>query len=75
MTSADIIIHLFCVVDDQMDDIPKHSQAKLSDHRIAVCPEGRLVSPVLPLVSARLYNSFWGPGGANAPAALFAMPS
>lgn len=29
MTTIDIIIHIFCHVDDQMPDIKKHSQAKL----------------------------------------------
>lgn len=29
MTTEDIIIHLFCQIDDDMKDVPKHSQAKL----------------------------------------------
>ncbi len=29
MTTEDIIIHIFCKVDDKMPDIPKHKQAKL----------------------------------------------
>lgn len=29
MTTEEFIITLFCMVDDQMDDMPKHSQAKL----------------------------------------------
>jgi len=29
MTTVDIIIHLFCFVDDQMPDVKKHPQAKL----------------------------------------------
>jgi hypothetical protein len=29
MTTQDIIIHVFCFVDDQMQEVPKHSQAKL----------------------------------------------
>jgi len=29
MTTEEFIIHLFCMVDDQMVDIPKHGQAKL----------------------------------------------
>ena len=29
MTTQDIIIHLFCLVDDRMGSMPKHSQAKL----------------------------------------------
>ncbi|MEM6283539.1 MAG: transposase [Chloroflexota bacterium] len=29
MTTEEIIIHIFCKVDDQMPQIPKHSQAKL----------------------------------------------
>ena len=29
MTTEDIIIQIFCLVDDQMKDVPKHSQAKL----------------------------------------------
>ena len=30
MTTEDIIIHIFCLVDDEMKDMLKHSQAKLS---------------------------------------------
>ena len=29
MTTSDIITHMFCFVDDAMNDLPKHSQAKL----------------------------------------------
>jgi len=29
MTTEDIIIHVFCLVDDRMQEIPKHNQAKL----------------------------------------------
>lgn len=29
MTTEDIIIHIFCLVDDQIPEIPKHPQAKL----------------------------------------------
>jgi hypothetical protein len=29
MTTLDIIIHIFCLVDDEMKDLPKHRQAKL----------------------------------------------
>jgi hypothetical protein len=29
MTTEDIIISVFCLVDDQMQEIPKHPQAKL----------------------------------------------
>ena len=29
MTTEDIIIHIFCRVDDEMPDIPKHTQATL----------------------------------------------
>ena len=29
MTYSDFIIELFCRIDDQMKDIPKHSQAKM----------------------------------------------
>lgn len=29
MTTEDVIIHIFCKVDDQMGTIPKHSQEKL----------------------------------------------
>ncbi len=29
MTTEDIIYHIFCFVDDQMGDVPKHPQAKL----------------------------------------------
>jgi hypothetical protein len=29
MTTEDIIINIFCRVDDSMPEIPKHSQAKL----------------------------------------------
>jgi hypothetical protein len=29
MTTEDIIIHIFCLVDDLMPEIKKHSQAKL----------------------------------------------
>jgi hypothetical protein len=29
MTTEEIIIHLFCQIDDQMKDVPKHSQAHL----------------------------------------------
>lgn len=29
MTTEDFIIHLFCLVDDRMEPIPKHSQARL----------------------------------------------
>src|SRR5215204_3316681 len=29
MTTEDIIIHIFCKVDDKMPEIPKHRQAKL----------------------------------------------
>ncbi|GHO71758.1 hypothetical protein KSC_106500 [Ktedonobacter sp. SOSP1-52] len=29
MTTQDIIIQIFCLVDDQMKKVPKHSQAKL----------------------------------------------
>ena len=29
MTTEDIIIHIFCLVDDEMKDMPKHGQAKL----------------------------------------------
>jgi len=30
MTTGDIILHIFCFVDDHLPDLPKHSQAKLS---------------------------------------------
>ena len=30
MTTEDILIHIFCLVDDEMKAMPKHSQAKLS---------------------------------------------
>jgi len=29
MTAEDIILHIFCFVDDNKPNIPKHSQAKL----------------------------------------------
>jgi hypothetical protein len=29
MTTVDIITHLFCLVDDELKDLPKHTQAKL----------------------------------------------
>lgn len=29
MTTDDIILHIFCLVDDGLPDIPKHPQAKL----------------------------------------------
>ena len=29
MTTEDIIIQIFCLVDDQMKEVPKHRQAKL----------------------------------------------
>lgn len=29
MTTADIILHLFCLVNDSLPDMPGHSQAKL----------------------------------------------
>ena len=29
MTTEDIILHIFCLVDDNLPDIPKHPQAKL----------------------------------------------
>lgn len=29
MTTLDIIIRIFCIVDDEMKAMPKHSQAKL----------------------------------------------
>ena len=29
MTTEDIILHIFCFVDDSLPDIPRHSQAKL----------------------------------------------
>src|SRR6266852_8150494 len=29
MTTEDIIIQIFCIVDDEMNEMPKHSQAKL----------------------------------------------
>jgi hypothetical protein len=29
MTTEDILIHIFCLVDDEMKDMPKHRQAKL----------------------------------------------
>jgi hypothetical protein len=29
MTTEDFIIDLFCRIDDQMKDVPKHSQAHL----------------------------------------------
>ncbi|TMF52090.1 MAG: hypothetical protein E6I32_01410 [Chloroflexi bacterium] len=29
MTTQDIIIQMFCLVDDQMGNMPKHTQAKL----------------------------------------------
>jgi hypothetical protein len=29
MTTDDIILHIFCRVDDSLPDIPPHSQAKL----------------------------------------------
>jgi hypothetical protein len=29
MTTLDIIIHIFCLVDDELKDLPKHRQAKL----------------------------------------------
>jgi len=29
MTTEDMIIHVFCLVDDQMKEVPKHHQAKL----------------------------------------------
>src|ERR1700747_3356747 len=29
MTPLDIIIHMFCLVDDELKDLPRHRQAKL----------------------------------------------
>lgn len=29
MTTEDILIQIFCLVDDQMKEIPKHGQARL----------------------------------------------
>src|SRR2546422_9218571 len=29
MTTEDIILQIFCIVDDEMNEMPKHSQAKL----------------------------------------------
>jgi hypothetical protein len=29
MTTIDIIISVFCLVDDRMEEVPKHPQAKL----------------------------------------------
>ncbi len=29
MTTEDIILHIFCLVDDSLPDIPRHSQAKI----------------------------------------------
>jgi hypothetical protein len=29
MTTEDIILHIFCLVDDSMPDIPRNSQAKI----------------------------------------------
>jgi len=29
MTTGDIILHIFCLVDDKLPKIPRHSQAKL----------------------------------------------
>ncbi len=29
MSTEDMIIQVFCLVDDQMKEVPKHSQAKL----------------------------------------------
>lgn len=40
MTTEDFIIELFCRVDDQMDVVPKHSQASLYPSEVvarAVC--------------------------------------
>jgi hypothetical protein len=34
MTTLDIIIHMFCLVDDEMKDLRKHSQAKLSPSEV-----------------------------------------
>ena len=37
MTTEDIIIHIFCLVDEQLPPLPKHPQAKLYRERTGDC--------------------------------------
>ena len=62
MTTEDIIIHIFCLVDDEMKDMPKHGQAKLYPSELVTIGilfalKGRLFSRLLSLAQARLCRS------------------
>lgn len=54
MTAGDVILHIFCLVDDSLPDIPKHLQAKLYPSEwvtmgYPVCSQRRFLSSLLPL--------------------------
>jgi hypothetical protein len=37
MATEDIIIQIFCIVDDVMESMPKHTQAKLYPSELVTC--------------------------------------
>ena len=64
MTTEDIIIYIFCLVDDLMPGVKKHPQAGLY-------PSELVTIGILPLAQARLCAAVWwsaGPNEIDAPA-------
>ncbi len=66
MTTADIIIHIFCLVDDLMPEIKKHSQAKLYPSELVTIGilfslKGGFFSPFYRWLK-RDYGSWFGEG-------------
>jgi hypothetical protein len=60
MTTGDIILHIFCLVDDSLPDIPRHSQAKLYPSELVTigilfASERRSLSSLLSLATTRLW--------------------
>ena len=66
MTTGDIILHIFCIVDDSLPDIPKHPQSKLYPSELVTIgirhslqSQRWLLSRLLPLVETRLWRLIW----------------
>ena len=60
MTTDDIILHIFCFVDDNMPNISKHSQAKLYPSELVTIGilfalKGGFFRAVLSLAQTRLW--------------------
>ena len=60
MTTLDLIISLFCLVDDRIGHLPKHPRAKLYPSELVtigllpLCPQRLLLPRLLPLVEPGL---------------------